>query len=154
MSVPDFKGTILFIDREQNEFTRTVYSGAASHGAALTEIGELVGLMVPLTDCVIRGYEVAQYVANDNGIPTADVDGEIQALFNFRNADGRIRALSIPGFDRSYLITGTDQVNVTHPDVVAFVNDFIGGTIRDLNDVDMTALVSAQEHFTKKRKNS
>lgn len=154
MAIPDFVGTIMFIDKEKKVFTRTVYSGAASHGAAVTEIGTLVGTLEPLTDCVITGYSVGQYIANDSGVPAQDVDGEIQALFNFDNQDGRIRAISIPGFDRSYLIAGTDQVNTLHADVVAFVNAYTGGTIRDLNDVDIRSLVSAQEHFTKKRKGS
>lgn len=154
MALPDYKGTIVFIDRELQEFTRTVFSEAASHGAAVAEIGELVGFLEPLSDCVISRYEVAQVIQNSTDIPVADVDGEIQALFNFRNADGKIRSISIPGFDRSYLLPGTDKVNTTNPDVVAFVNDYKGGTIVDLGAVDITDLKSAVEYFGKKRKNS
>lgn len=154
MAVPAFKSTGVYVDREGTEFDRTIYHTAANHGAAVTEANTVFEAMALNSGCVFRRYEVAQVIQVSSALPATDVDGEIQGLFTFLNADGKVMQISIPGLLSSAKLVGTDRINTTLPDVQEFITAMTGGTIVDSRNVDITSLKSAVEHFTKKRKSS
>jgi hypothetical protein len=154
MAVPAFKSTATFVDREATAFTRTAYHNAVSHAAAVTEALTLWEAMSLNSGCILKQYEVAQVIPVSSALPATDVDGEVQGLFTFLNADGKAVQISIPGILAAAKLTGTDRINTTLPDVQEFITAFTGGTVVDSNNIDIVSLKSAVEHFTRKRRSS
>ena len=84
---------------------------------------------------------------------TADV--EDVAAFVFQTADGRPVRINVPGYDETRTITGSDDIDLTDPDIAAFVTAVTAGVAVtagtaepcDVAEDDIVSLVSARERF-------
>ena len=84
---------------------------------------------------------------------TSDV--EDVGAFVFQTADGRPVRVNIPGYDETRTISGSDDIDLTDPDIAAFVTGMTAGIAVtagtaepcDKAEDDIVSLVSARERF-------
>jgi hypothetical protein len=147
-------------DGENHTSLVTVYFDGTITTADLTTYA---AALVAAIDDIIEGQvvraaitEVISQASSYSGLATADV--EIGAQFIF-DAAGTVKnkVLTIPSFLRSKLVSGSSNVNLADADVATFVDIMVDGVLAlddptDSEERDLTAVISAQETYAKKRK--
>jgi len=86
-----------------------------------------------------------------------DADNEDGAMFIFTDVDGRVYRTRIPAIDHTYVLPSSKDIDITASDVTDFTGGITGGfgggpEPVSKADVDIVALVSAKQSFTKNRK--
>ena len=145
------KITVSVRDSENKLSSMTFYApDGVDRTADLATASGLVTAINGLTDGVVASHEVAYEVDGSTSIPAGGVDNEIKAVFGFLNADGTISRISIPAFDRTKLLPGSSDVDLTDAEVVAFV-DAIEGNMTDYRDAELETLVYAKEAYGRRQ---
>lgn len=124
---------------------------------------DMAAIIDNITECRIDRLALSLLVPlpvglKANPVPTSEV--EIGARFGFADAQSFRTSVRIPGFPQAKLVQGSNTVDLTDVDVLAFTNAMRDGLqpgailvepATNRGD-DIVALVSAVESFTKARK--
>jgi len=86
-----------------------------------------------------------------------DADNEDGAMFTFTDVDGRVYRTRIPAIDHTYVLPSSKDIDMSSSDVTDFTSGITGGfgggpEPVSKADVDIVALTSAKQSFTKNRK--
>lgn len=151
-----------FVDRDGDTSVMTVHFDSALTPADLVSAAAaLRALIVPLSNAVLIKQEVvivdveATYPAT---LPVEESDVERYGFFNFSTARKPVKSsISVPSLKNTYVIDGTETINTTNADVLAFTSFMVDGQVGIGNGPvgyagdDITALFSAP--IKKHRKN-
>lgn len=122
-----------FVDRDLNGSSIAVFLPAAlTFAQADTAFAEVRTAMAVLLDSVIQGWNMGKgahdYALVVGSAPeTSDV--ERKGVFQWRAANGALLKLELPSIKNTYVIDGTNTIDPTDLDVIAFVDTMINTTI-------------------------
>lgn len=148
MALPTHTINVEIIDSEGSTSTVQAFFNGTDANAE-TFATAFSGLVDLLSQGGRRDTTITKRLNIGTSEPVLGSDNEIKAKFTFRNADGKLRSVSIPAFDRAaYMLALSDSVNTSNQDIIDFVTlmtDTAG--VVDLNNIDLVALKSALEHY-------
>lgn len=148
MALPTHTITVDMVDSEGDVGVVTAYFTGTDANAETFATG-----FSGLVDILSQGGRLGTYIKKRLNLgtsqPVLGCDKEIKGAFNFRNADGRVRTITIPAFDRAaYMLALSDQINTTNQNIIDFVDLMVNtaGSV-DLNAIDLVALKTALEDY-------
>lgn len=152
MAIPAYRVTVTVRDSEAHESTLTTYlPGGVLHADVLLAAGRLADVVEGVTQGEIARVEVTQQTQQSAQVPAGNIDNEIKGQFSFYNEDGKVTILSVPAFNRSYLLPNSDEIDTSAGPVSAFIDEMTGGGWVDGRNADLETLRSALEAYTRRR---
>lgn len=151
MALPNYTIELSIRDGEGKMGNLTFYHDTNIHADAVTAANGIATAVAALTDGVVAKVTLTQTVSTNAAAAPADTDVEIKGLFTFNNADGKAYQVSVPAFVRTYMLPNSDQIDLTQPAVLNFTADVISEGYVDSRAVDIVAVRSAVEQFTRRR---
>lgn len=152
MATPNYELDVLVRDSENKTSSMKFYGQFLTDAAARTAAGNLVNAIALLTDGVVAMAKLGIVLQSNGATPAGNVDNEIKATFSFTDPDGRLVQVSIPAFDRAYLLPNSDSVDLTNADVLDFTDNVVTELWVSSYALDLTGVASGVESFTKRQK--
>jgi hypothetical protein len=137
--------TMGFID-ESGEFSSTRFNmptltGANYEGTFGNDPGDVLGdtrlAVAPLTLCNFTNHVVQAVKYADTAIAPTDQDAEreVALIIVYQGSpSGKKYRWSIPGPDRTKFLAGTDKLDLTDPDVAAFIAHVEANLVTELGE--------------------
>lgn len=166
-----YKLSITIVDAKGKPSRTTLYNPDTNSIGTPIDIVALINAGVAMTEIIAKlakggvsgaslCVDLGSQIGSAQFVPDADSDVEEGALFNFRTLSNFFTRSRIPTFDEAKLVPGTDDVDLTDPDVAAYtsamltgvsVNDSEGNPITvnfsDSRGDDVNVMESAYESF-------